>query len=220
MATLPDHLMRTPVGRDRLPREVLAAHQRQRVLAAAVEVFAKRGYQGTTVDHIVSAARIGVGSFYSLFDGKEECFLAVYDQLVAAGLERMLAAAQPSDRSWPERLAAGLRALLELIEAEPFAARIALVEVQAAGTTALAHHERNLDAAAALLRAGREHSPVAAELPASLEFATVGGLSWFLQQRIAAGATADATKLLPEVLEIVAEPYLGTAATARLATRA
>jgi AcrR family transcriptional regulator len=218
MASLPEHLMATPVGRDQLPREVLAEHQRDRVLTAATEIFAKRGFQGTTVDHVVSAARIGVGSFYSLFEGKEDCFLAAYDRIIAAGREQIVASL-PDGAPWPQQLAAALRTLLELIEAEPFAARIALVEVQTAGSTALAHHERNLDEVAALLCVGREHSPVAAELPTTLEFATVGGLTWFLQQRIAVGETAAASRLLPEVLEIVVEPYLGEAATAELAAR-
>lgn len=207
--------MSTPVGRDRLPREVLTKHQRDRVLTAAVEVFAKRGYQATTVDHIVAAAKIGVGSFYALFDGKEDCFLAAYDRIVADGREQIVTAL-PVDGAWPERVTVGLRALLVMIENDPFSARIALVEVQAAGGTALSRHSRNLDEAAELLRIGREHSPFPDELPASLEFATIGGLTWFLQQRIAMGETADASKLLPEVLEIVVEPYLGEKATAAL----
>jgi len=219
MANLPDHLMPTPVGRDRLPREVMTKHQRERVLAAATEVFAKRGYQGTTVDHIVAGAKIGVGTFYGFFDGKEDCFLAAYDRTVADGREQ-IEAALVAGGSWPEQLVNVLRSLLKLIEADPFGARIALVEVQTAGPAALARHERNLDEVAELLRSGREHSPFRDELPASLEFATVGGLSWFLQQRIAVGEATDATKLLPEVLEIVAEPYLGEAATAVLATAA
>ncbi|HEX5712533.1 MAG TPA: TetR/AcrR family transcriptional regulator [Solirubrobacterales bacterium] len=207
--------MPAPVGKQRLPREVLAEHQRDRVLSAAIEVFAKRGYQGTTVDHIVHAAHIGVGSFYSLFDGKEDCFLAAYDRIVAAGREQILAALPAAD-AWPQRLVAAMRTLLALIESEPFAARVALVEVQTAGSTALSHHERNLDEAAEVLRGGRRHSPVPDELPATLEFATVGGLTWFLQQRISLGETGEVGKLLPEVLEIVIEPYLGEEATAAL----
>jgi AcrR family transcriptional regulator len=218
MASLPEHLMPTSVGREQLPREVIAEHQRARVLAAATEVFAKRGYQATTVDHIVSAASIGVGSFYSLFDGKQACFLAAYDQVIAAGRQRV-AEATPPQADWPEQLGICMRVLLELIEEDPFAARIALVEVQTAGSEALARHQRNLDEAAEQLRHGREHSDVAGELPKALEFATVGGLTWFLQQRVAAGETADATALLPELLEIVAEPYLGERATAELAAR-
>lgn len=194
---------------------MVAEHQRERVLAAATEIFAKRGYRGTNVEHVVSAAKIGVTSFYSLFGGKEDCFLAVYDGVVTEGRERMAAAVE-AEAPWPERLLAGLRALLELIEEQPFAARIALVEVHAAGATARAHHDRDLDDAAAMLQGGREHSPVADELPATLEFATVGGLAWFLQQRIVQGEAGGISRLLPEVLEIAAEPYLGAAATAEL----
>jgi AcrR family transcriptional regulator len=218
MASLPEHLMPEPVGRDRLPREVRSAHQRDRVLAGAVEVFAKRGYPGTTVDHIVSAARIGVGSFYALFDGKEDCFVAAYERIADECRER-IAAGQAREAAWAERIAVGLRTLLALIEEQPFAARVALVEVQAAGAAALSRHERNLDEIAAFLRRGREHSPIADELPQTLEVATVGGLTWLLQQRIAAGDPADAGELFPEVLEIVTEPYLGTAATRELAAR-
>jgi AcrR family transcriptional regulator len=217
MDSLPEHLLPVPVGRERLPKEVMQEHQRARVLDAAIEVFAKRGYQGTTVDHIVSAGKIGVGSFYALFGGKQECFLAAYRRIVAEGRLR-IEEAIPADAAWPDRLLVGLRLLLETIEEQPLAARVALVEVQTAGTDALAEHARTLDEAASLLRAGREASPFGDELPATLEFATVGGLSWFLQQRIAAGQM-DASALLPEVLEIVVEPYLGEQATAELTAR-
>lgn len=219
MASLPEHLMPTPVGRDPLPREVLEEHQRDRILSAAIEVFAKRGYQGTTVDHLVAAAHVGVGSFYEQFKNKEDCFLAAYGRIVAEGRTR-IAAVVSLEASWPGRLLAGIRALLEAIEEKPFAGRIALVEVQTAGARALAQHEQRLDEVAELLRAGREHSPFADELPTTLEFATVGGLTWFLQQRVVAGEAAEASKFLPEVLEIVAEPYLGEEATAELAARA
>jgi AcrR family transcriptional regulator len=219
MALPPEHLMPSPIGRDPFPRQVLAEHQRDRVVEAAIEIFAKRGYRGATVGHLVSGARVGVNSFYSLFEGKEECFLTVYDQIVAEGRRRMRAAV-PAGAPWPEQIAAALRALLELIEEKPLAARIALVEVHTAGPRARAHHERDLEEVAELLRAGRAHSPVPDELPQTLEVAVVGGLAWLLQQRIAIGEAADIAKLLPEVLEIVVEPYLGEQATAELIERA
>jgi AcrR family transcriptional regulator len=219
MVSLPEHLRPTPVGRERLPREVLAEHQRDRILDAAVEVFATHGYQGTTVDHLVVASHIGVGSFYEQFANKEECFLATYERVVVAGRERIVAAI-PAGEPWPRQLVAALAALLAAIEEEPFAARVTLVEVQTAGARALAEHDRALDQAVALLRRGREHSDVPEELPTALEIATVGGLTWFLQQRIAAGRAGEATRWLPEVLEIVAEPYLGEDATAELAAAA
>lgn len=215
MVSLPDHLAAKPAGKHRLPREVMAEHQRERILDAATQVFAKRGYQGTTIDHIVAAAKIGVGSFYELFDNKEDCFLRAYERIVSSTREQIVAAI-PAESAWPEQASAALRTLLEAIEAEPLQARVALVEVQTAGQAALARYEETLDEAIPLLARGREASPVAAELPKRLEEAIVGGLAWFLQQRVVLGEFEGAEAHLPDVLEIAVEPYLGEAATAGL----
>jgi AcrR family transcriptional regulator len=212
MASLPDYLQSLPAGRDPLPREVMEEHQRDRVLTAAIEVFAKRGYPGTTVDHVVDAAKVGVGSFYSLFEGKEDCFLQGYERIVAEYRER-IGAAIPSDSPWPRQACSALRALLEAIEADLLAARIALVEVQTAGAAALARYEEAIDAAIPLLARGRDASPVAEELPPRLEEAILGGLSWFLQQRVLLGEFESAEAHLPDVLEIAVEPYVGETAT-------
>lgn len=210
MASLPEHLSAKPAGRSRLPREVMERHQRDRILAAAGGVIAKRGYNATTVDHIVSAAGIGVGTFYSLFDNKEDCFLQAYDRIIVTGVEEM-AAAILSGRPWPEQACAGLRALLRAIASRPLEARLALVEVQTAGPAALAHHERTLASLTPFLQAGRESSPLADELPATLETAIAGGVLWFLQQRIVMGELDDVESLLPDLAAVVIEPYFGTA---------
>ena len=63
------------------------------------------------------------------------------------------------------------------------------------------------------MRGGREHSQVPDELPrrSSSPPSAASPGSCSSESR---GETGDATKLLPEVLEIVAEPYLGEEATA------
>jgi AcrR family transcriptional regulator len=215
MVSLPEHLSAKPAGRHRLPREVLAEHQRERILDAATEVFAKRGYQGTTIDNIVAAAKIGVGSFYELFANKADCFVQVYERIVADSRAR-ISAAIPAGAGWPEQALAALRALLEQVEAEPLRARVALVEVQTAGPAALARHEEAIDSVIPLLARGRESSPVASELPPRLEEAIVGGLAWLLQQRVVLGEFEGAEAHLPDLLEIVVEPYVGETITAGL----
>jgi len=214
MASLPEHLLAAPVGRRPLSREVMAQHQRDRVLAAASEVIAKRGYNATTVDHIVSAAGIGVGTFYELFDNKEDCFLQTYERIVVEAREEV-AGAIVADRPWAEQACAALRALLEAIAARPLDARLALVEIQTAGPAAFAHHETTIAGVLPFLRLGRESSPVAAELPSTLETAISGGVLYFLQQRLLMGETETVEAHLPELAAIVVEPYLGEAEAGR-----
>ncbi|MGN6662665.1 MAG: TetR/AcrR family transcriptional regulator [Solirubrobacterales bacterium] len=215
MTTLPPHLAKTPVGRDPLPREVIESHQRERVLEAAIGVFAKRGYPSTTIDHIVAAARIGVGSFYALFDGKEDCFSHVFERVVDRGRERVVGAI-PADASWEDQALAALRALLDLIADEPHAARIALVEVQTAGPDSLLRYEELLESLTPVLRAARQLSPVGAELPETFEDATVAGVAWLLHQRLVAGEVEDLDELLPDLVGILIEPYVGEKRAAAL----
>jgi AcrR family transcriptional regulator len=211
MASLPEHLKRAPVGKERISREVLEAHQRDRVLRAAAEVFAGRGYSSTTVDHLVAAAQIGVGSFYSLFSGKEDCFLQLFDRIVADAKER-IGAAVPEGADWAGRVSAGLGEVLELVAEEPSRARVVIVEAQTAGRAAEARYARLAEEVAEVLREGRLIDAPAPELPASFEDATVAGLAWLLDQLLVAGEPADAELLLPEMETIGIEPYRERAA--------
>lgn len=215
MAALPEHLQPTPVGRHSLPREVMASHQRERILAVATEVFAKRGYRSTTVDHIVAAAKVGVGSFYALFDGKEDCFLQAFDRIVAQSRER-IAAGQPPSAAWPEQACAALHSLLELIAAEHFQARIVLVEAQTAGPPAEARYQATLEELAASMRHGRSLGSATAQLPATFEEVTLAGLAWLLHQRLVSAKLKGIAELFPEMAEILLEPYLGESEAGRV----
>ncbi len=56
-----------------------------RLFAAAVDLFAERGYSGTTVDAIVERAGVAKGTVYYHFKGKAE----LLDALLLDGLERL-----------------------------------------------------------------------------------------------------------------------------------
>jgi AcrR family transcriptional regulator len=213
---LPEHLQKAPVGVERLSRDALSDHQRDRIVGAAIAVFAKRGYQRTTIDNIVAAAGSSVGGFYSLFDGKEDCFLLCYERVVADARARTEEAVLP-EGAWADRLSATVFALLRAVEENPFAARVALVEVQTAGPKALERYEETLASLVSALRAGRELLPSGTHLPPMLEDAAVAGCAWLIHQRLVLGEAEGVTELLPELLAILAGNYLGQANARRLA---
>jgi AcrR family transcriptional regulator len=210
-----EHAGPAPRGRHGLPADLVASHQRERVLAAMIELVAKRGYRGTSVDHIVKSARVGYPAFYQLFEDKEECFCAAFDRVVEDARER-IAASVPASAPWPERVCAALRSLLELIAAEPFRARIVLVEALTAGEAAFSRHEALLDDVAQTLRAGRALRSDPEAPPPTLEEATVSGIAWLINQRVVLVDLGDLDQLFPELALIVLEPYLGSAETRSL----
>ncbi|MFL5873390.1 MAG: TetR/AcrR family transcriptional regulator [Solirubrobacterales bacterium] len=208
MAQLPQSLSKAPVGRTRLSREALTEHQRERILTHATEVFAKRGFTATTVDNIVAAANIGVGSFYAHFEGKGECLLAVCDR-ISREVHAQISAAMPADGDWAERALAGLHAFLAFTAAEPLAARVILIEAQTGGPEALAHYGEELERLAGFLREGRAAAKLDPKTPASFEEAAASGLAWLLQGRLVRGEADDVDSLFEEMAEVALEPYLG-----------
>jgi AcrR family transcriptional regulator len=208
MSSLPDHLKPAPVGREPLPREVLAHRQRLRILEAATTVFAEQGYPETTVDDIVAAAEIGVGSFYALCSGKEDCLLRVYDQIVAEAKDE-LAAAVAGSSAWEDRICKGLRRALDLIAEQPHRARIVLIEIQTAGEPALERYNASLAEAARQLSAGRGRADQAQWLPQSLEVIVANCVAWLLHREIFAGEATATPSLFNEMAELALEPYLG-----------
>ena len=73
----------------RTEAEKQAVDRRQRIIANASELFAARGYHGTTIDEIVQATGIAKGTFYVYFSSKEELLVELMKQLVTDTLERI-----------------------------------------------------------------------------------------------------------------------------------
>jgi AcrR family transcriptional regulator len=97
-----------------MTRKEAQERTRQRVLAAAAKVFARRGYHRATVDEIASEAGFTIGAVYSNFSGKEELFLALADRQVEERVAEVAAMADAADGDEPSKEAAEqFRAFLE-----------------------------------------------------------------------------------------------------------
>lgn len=69
----------------RTERARVAREQRElQILEAALQVFAARGYHGTSITDLVEAAGVARGTFYLYFDSKQAVFLALLDRLLIA----------------------------------------------------------------------------------------------------------------------------------------
>jgi AcrR family transcriptional regulator len=71
----------------------------QRILDAATEVFATRGFTAATMADVVAVSGASIGSIYHHFGGKSELFLAIFEQMADAVDRRIDAAMrQAGDR--------------------------------------------------------------------------------------------------------------------------
>lgn len=76
--------------------------KRQRILQAAVKVFARKGYFAAKVSEIAKRAGVADGTIYLYFRNKEDILISLFDEIMAEHVEegrRALAqAATPAER--------------------------------------------------------------------------------------------------------------------------
>lgn len=102
----------------RLTRDERKAETRERLLAAAGRVFARRGYQAAAVDEVADEAGFSTGALYSNFDGKEDLFLAVLERQISTQVAE-LSEAIAERPTIDERARGGAELWMAFLEREP-----------------------------------------------------------------------------------------------------
>jgi AcrR family transcriptional regulator len=110
-----------------MDRDEVARNQRARLYGGMIESVSQRGYNGTTVAHVIGLAGVSRRAFYEQFANKEECFLATYDIVVARARKRVLDAWQ-GERGWANRVHAACKTLLDDAAQSPKGPHLVLVD--------------------------------------------------------------------------------------------
>jgi len=107
---------------------------KDRILNAAIEVFAAKGYHGTVVDDIVTVSGTSKGAFYHYFPSKQGIFVTLMDEM-AATVEQGVEAVIGSERGALAKVEAALRVVLETAASRRDLVRILLIEAVGLGPT-------------------------------------------------------------------------------------
>jgi AcrR family transcriptional regulator len=204
-----------PRGRHGLPREFIAEHQRERLLAAISTSLDELGYDCATVAAISSCAGVSKSDFYRHFASKEECFFAAYDAAVESLREEVLGACSHND-DWAEGICAGLAAALSHLAAAPAQANLLLVEGLRAGPGVYGRFQAAVESFVPYLRDGAPVGTLGGRSPEAADEAVVGGIASLLGRRVLAGEADRLDRFFPEVAEFALAPYLGVAGARRI----
>lgn len=184
---------------------------RERIVAAAIQIIATRGYAGAGVEAICEQARTRRSHFERCFAGKEDCFLTVHDEVAAELCERVREAHEGA-ASWHDRVWAAGWAALRFLAADPARARFLVLEVNGSGAGAQSRRDRLLQGLSEILDGGRGElenpghvSTCTAEILAAAIYGT-------LAAKIEAGSLERGEDFLPELVYMAVLPYLGTQA--------
>jgi AcrR family transcriptional regulator len=192
---------------------------RERLLWSMVKVAGAKGYDSISVDEVARRAGVSRSAFYDEFKTKDECLFAAYDVLIEDLLGRVEDAFS-AQQDWPTKVRAGLEALLTQFAAEPELARVAAVEMPAAGTEGHRRFREAIERFVGFLAEGPEYAERGAELPDDIGLMAVGGAEAIIFDEVVAGRTRELPRLLPELVFAVLVPYLGPADAAQEMRRA
>jgi len=173
-------------------------HRRGRILRALAACIAEKGYRATTMSDIARVGQVSKSVVYAHFRDKEHCLLELYARATDTVLDTVRRAQQEAREAglpWRDRIRSGIGAYLDALAAGPAIAWAALVEVQAAGRSALALRRDVVDRCVDLL------GEVAAELHRTsphevrpvarpLVLAAVGGINELILARVERGEAA------------------------------
>jgi AcrR family transcriptional regulator len=198
-------------GPSRVPPEVVAATQRDRLYDGLVHTVAQKGYLNARVSDICQAAGVTRPVFYALFSGKEAAFLATYRHGTAVVLRLMQMAYQEAG-DWRRGTRATLGVLLDVLASVPAFATMAIVEIDAAGPQCRRDRDRLL----------RDFDEFFVDAPGRPEFgdagsgtrdeligSIVGGIYSTIYRYVAAGRVAELPELLPALTYFALVPFLG-----------
>jgi AcrR family transcriptional regulator len=147
-------LSSSPGRRERKKREA-----RDRILDAAVTLFADHGYDATTIDEIADSADCSRATVFNFFRRKSDLVLAWFEDR-REELAARLAELDPDALRTADRLRLAFRAIAQLFDEEPRTGRAMARAWLQAGGTLLAAESDTSRLFADMIRAGQERGDV------------------------------------------------------------
>lgn len=178
---------------------------RSRLIGGMLLALCEKSFAAVSVADVVRLARVSKRTFYEHFETREACYLATYEAVSSALLERIEQAAV-LDLPVSSRLTAAAQAYLSALAEVPPLARTFFLEIQLAGPEALAArravHQRFADLLRELVRKGIHAGADVRALSPDMSVAIVGAIHELLTVRIEQGRLREVTQLQAAVVEL------------------
>ncbi len=186
------------------------------------EVAAEEGAQNATVARVVARSGVSRRTFYDLFEDREDCFLAAFEDALGRVAERAIPA-YAGGRPWQGRVRAALLAILAFLEEEPDLGRLLVVESLTAGPRAVQRRAELVEILVNVVREGEDDTKGKGRpgfgQPALSAEGVVGAVLSVIHARLQRGETDWLTSLINPLMGMIVLPYLGPAAARRESER-
>ena len=204
--------MTTSTRRRRAVSDEDKSQRRDEIMAAAKEVFARKGFHETTIADIAKEAGLAYGSVYWYFDSKNELFhalMAVEESAlrnhVAAALAALGVPAENVGQEAPLR--AAVEATLEYFESDKATVKLLLRDPYALGERFEKHlggiYERFIDDIESFIVAAQERGEVVAAPPRMVAYTLAALVGQLAHRRLSTDDDVTAAQVADFVVALV-----------------
>ena len=198
-----------------------------------MQEIAERGAANVSVAHVVGRSGVSRRTFYEIFEDREDCFLAAFDDALEH-VAAVVVAAYKDPGSWRSRIRAALAALLECLDYDPASGRLLIVESLAAGPRALERRQHVFAGIVSVLEEGEGEAKAGSLPPPLTAEGIAGGVLSVLHARLTEAQSSPVVRgarstrspstgvayfdgdslleLLNPLMGMIVLPYLGAAA--------
>jgi AcrR family transcriptional regulator len=195
-------------GRGGRSAEELTERNRRRILLAAAQLAASKGYHATTIAEIGELAEVNTRALRRLFADKQEVFAAVHElhfqSIIAVTTRAFFAGA-----NWPERVWEAGRAFTQSLAQNPDLAHVSFVEYYAGGSAGVQRNSELVLAFTVFLQEGYQYRPSSSP-PSRVALAAIAATNFeTVYQRVRAHTESGLPGLLPHAMFLELAPFLG-----------
>ena len=199
--------------------------RQQEILAAARDVFARRGYHQSTIDDIVAEAGVARGTYYLYFEDKRAVFSDLIDRF-AQRLSMTIVRIVTDDpaRSVASQVHENIRAILGVCLAERAMTKILFTDAAGIDSAFDRKLQNFYDTVVQLLteslKEGQALGIVRDGEPRVLAYLTLGALKELLFQAVTLGLSEESAEVLTQQMyTFLSEGYLRVGETRRAPVR-
>jgi AcrR family transcriptional regulator len=189
---------RSPKPSDKASTTAPKRTQRERLVAAMIELSAQSGYGRTSVAQVSSHAGVSSATFYELFEDKEACLLAAY----RTATQEILGQMQLMDGggNWREVATVMFAELLPALQSNPDAGRVLMIEARAAGPLLRKERKREFEGFEERIEQGLRSTPSDADTLDIPSTAMVGAVRSIIVRRLRTHAEDELPSLAGDLL--------------------
>ncbi len=191
-------------------------NQRERILDAAANLSAAKGFAAVTVREIADGAAVSLDAFYEHFIDKEDAFLVAYE----VGHHKSLAVVERAFSEapdWPRGIQAAVGALFDFLACEPAFAHLALADALVASPRTAERARKGASAYRHMLARGLEET--SSEPPPSITIAAIaGGIFELCSTCVTQKRLETLPEAVGEATYFALAPFIGNVEAARIAT--